>query len=98
MLQNYFRSGWAFLIPYLAAYLLYAWLKWPVNPEGVVKAVSETGPVVSSRSSVVPSLLHLYWFLHAIHFCLGVLAIRAWLLNSSSLRSPFSKQQFHGFA
>jgi|CXWL01.1.fsa_nt_gi hypothetical protein len=32
MLQNYFRSGWAFLIPYLAAYLLYAWLRWPVNP------------------------------------------------------------------
>ena len=32
MLQSYFRSGWAFLIPYLAAYLLYAWLDWPVNP------------------------------------------------------------------
>ena len=31
-LVAYFRSGWAFLIPYLAAYLLYAWLKWPVNP------------------------------------------------------------------
>ncbi len=24
MLQSYFRSGWAFLIPYLAAYLLHA--------------------------------------------------------------------------
>ena len=46
MLQNYFRSGWAFLIPYLAAYLLYAWLKWPVNPapggEGLVKGMSES--------------------------------------------------------
>ena len=31
-LQAYFASGWVFLMPYLAAYLLYAWLKWPVNP------------------------------------------------------------------
>ena len=31
LLQAYFRSGWAFLIPYLAAYLLYAWLRWPVS-------------------------------------------------------------------
>jgi hypothetical protein len=31
-LRRYFRSGWAFLIPYLAAYLLYWWLRWPVNP------------------------------------------------------------------
>lgn len=40
LLLSYFRSGWAFLIPYLAAYLLYAWLKGPVNAapgEGAVK-------------------------------------------------------------
>jgi hypothetical protein len=41
-LIDYFRSGWAFLIPYLAAYLLYAWRKWPVNPEGAVKVNGES--------------------------------------------------------
>ena len=63
MLQNYFRSGWAFLIPYLAAYLLYAWLKWPVNPVaagsstvgGVQLAVSAIGAL---PSTVTPSTAH----------------------------------------
>ena len=45
LLITYFRSGWAFFIPYLFFYLLYAWLKWPVNPanggEGIVKGMSE---------------------------------------------------------
>ena len=40
-LVAYFRSGWAFLIPYLAAYLLYAWLKWPVNPRPWRGGISE---------------------------------------------------------
>jgi hypothetical protein len=41
-LRRYFRSGWVFLIPYLAGYLLYWWLKWPVNPvaEAQPKALS----------------------------------------------------------
>jgi hypothetical protein len=30
-LRRYFYSGWAFLIPYLAAYLLYYVTNWPVN-------------------------------------------------------------------
>ena len=58
MLQNYFQSGWAFLIPYLAAYLLYAWLKWPVNPvaagsspvDGGQLAVSAIGALSSTVS------------------------------------------------
>ena len=60
LLISYFRSGWAFLIPYLAAYLLYAWLRWPVNPggagEGIVKGISES--VEAPRSPMVsPSFL-----------------------------------------
>ncbi|MBI2515843.1 MAG: hypothetical protein HYV95_02900 [Opitutae bacterium] len=61
-LRAYFRSGWAFFIPYLAAYLLYAWLKWPVNPatggEGIVKEISEgvgALPPTVSPSTVLPS-------------------------------------------
>lgn len=50
---HYFRSGWAFLIPYLLAYLLYAWLIWPVNP------------VDGGQWAVVPCLLHVSWTLHA---------------------------------
>ena len=77
MLQNYFRSGWAFLIPYLAAYLLYAWLKWPVNP---VAAGSST--VGGGQWMVVPCLLHVYWTLHAINLVLGGLALRSWWKGS----------------
>lgn len=92
-LVAYFRSGWAFLIPYLAAYLLYAWLKWPVNPvsgEGLEKSVSESvealnSPLSTLRSqrSSVPSLLHVYWFLHGLHLILAAIALRAWWRNSS---------------
>ncbi len=63
-LVAYFRSGWAFFIPYLAAYLLYAAMGWPVNP-------AHTG-------SWVPSLLHVYWALHAAHLILAGIALRAW--------------------
>lgn len=65
-LRAYFRSGWAFLIPYLAAYLLYAWLKWPVNP------------VAGGQWAVIPCLLHVYWALHAVHLVLGAYAVRTW--------------------
>ena len=101
MLQNYFRSGWAFLIPYLAAYLLYAWLKWPVNPVaagsstvgGGQLAVSAIGALPSTvtpstahslLSTGVPCLLHVYWFLHALHLVLGALALRAWWRESGA--------------
>lgn len=101
MLQNYFRSGWAFLIPYLAAYLLYAWLKWPVNPVaagnstvgGGQLAVSAIGALPSTvtpstahslLSTGVPCLLHVYWFLHALHLVLGALALRFWWRESGA--------------
>jgi hypothetical protein len=73
-LRRYFHSGWAFLIPYLAAYLLYYWLKWPVNAassEGTVKVASESG-------TWAPPLLHVYWVHHAINLVLAVIALRAW--------------------
>ncbi len=81
LLRTYFRSGWAFLIPYLFFYLLYAWLKWPANAaggEGIVKGMSESGSVVSGQWSAVPPLLHVYWALHAIHAALGVTALGSW--------------------
>ncbi|HWA24570.1 MAG TPA: hypothetical protein VG734_02765 [Lacunisphaera sp.] len=62
----YYRSGWAFLLPYLAAYLLYARLGWPVNP---------------SPGAGIPCLLHLFWLLHFAHFLLAGVALRAWWLG-----------------
>ncbi len=66
MLQAYYGSGWAFLIPYLTAYLLYAWLHWPVSP------------VDGGQWAVIPCLLHVYWALHAINLILAGIALRAW--------------------
>jgi hypothetical protein len=61
-LRQYFASGWAFLVPYLLAYLLYYRLKWPVNVS----------------LSHVPPLLHIYWYLHGLNLLLGALALREW--------------------
>jgi hypothetical protein len=72
-LSLYFKSGWAFLIPYLAAYLLYAWLRWPVN---------------ASPASHRPSLLHVYWFLHAAHLLLGGVALLGGWQNSTTQHAP----------
>lgn len=89
-LSTYFRSGWAFFIPYLAAYLLYAWLKWPVNfsaaEETTGKTIFEINSLASARLSLIPCLLHLYWGLHAIHLILAVLTLRHWWKNSTSIR------------
>ena len=77
-LRRYFYSGWAFLIPYFAAYALYAWLKWPTNPIGTDAQIIE-GPFEyienSSASLQPPCLLHVYWTLHFAHLLLGVLAL-----------------------
>ena len=73
-LRRYFHSGWAFLIPYLAAYLLYWWLKWPVNPW----SRPGSGAVVSGQWPAVPPLLHVYWTLHAVNLVFAVIALRAW--------------------
>lgn len=69
----YFYSGWAFFVPYLAAYLLYAWLNWPVNPSANVGVVTGGG-----SASAAPSLLHVYWSMHAIHLVLGIHAFHSW--------------------
>lgn len=66
-LVAYFHSGWAFFVPYLLFYLLYAWQEWPVNPSA---ADADGG------SQVVPALLHVYWGLHGLHVLLGGLVLR----------------------
>jgi hypothetical protein len=58
--SGYFQSGWAFLVPYLAIYLVYARLGWPVNPSGRL-----AGP---------PSLFAVFLLLHVLHF-LGFILI-----------------------
>lgn len=75
--RDYFRSGWAFLIPYLAAYLLYAWLKWPVN-------IVAAGSMEQGARSWVPCLLHIYWLFHALHLLLGAIALRGWWRESGA--------------
>ncbi len=76
-LQNYFRSGWAFLIPYLAAYLIYAWLNLPVNP-------SDEATTATFQS---PSLLSVYRSLHVIHIGLAAIALTTWWRSKSIERT-----------
>ncbi len=78
--RKYFRSGWAFLIPYLAAYLLYYLTGWPVN----LAATAGTGSVVPGPWSAVPSLLHVYWALHAVNIGLALVAFVAWCQEQAS--------------
>ncbi len=86
ILRAYFYSGWAFLIPYLAAYLLYAWLKWPVN-----SAREDTStPAVSG----IPSLLYVYWFLHVVHLALASIALTSWW-RRPRLRTAGSADSLH---
>lgn len=62
-LRRYFASGWAFLIPYQLAYLLYYWRQWPSNPG------TET-----AAKTAIPSLLVVYWAMHTLHIALALLA------------------------
>lgn len=79
----YFRSGWAFLIPYLAAYLVYDWAKWPANPRyfgskaGVSSGV-HAGWLASFHWLAPIPLLYVYWGLHVLNAVLAVLALRVW--------------------
>ncbi len=81
-LRAYFSNGWAFLIPYLLTYLLYAWRKWPANPAGTTRvqtsAVSDQLLLIHGPSSLVPCLLYVYWALHALNLALAALALRSW--------------------
>lgn len=64
----YFRSGWAFLIPYLATYLIYYWRKWPANPVGIQSSHAAKGSPWAVEHAFFPiPLLHIYWFLHAVN-------------------------------
>ena len=83
VVRAYFYSGWAFFIPYLLAYLLYASLKLPVNP----------GAMTDGRyRSAIPSLLTIYWTLHVSHLLLASISLRSWsrqrLANVAVSHSP----------
>jgi hypothetical protein len=95
-LTAYFSSGWAFFLPYLLFYLLYAWQKWPVNP---AQAGAGSQDMENSLATGVhmglPSLLHVYWALHLIHLILGALALRCWWqTRPSHLPSAVSTARF----
>jgi hypothetical protein len=99
LLRRYFYSGWAFLIPYLAAYLLYYVTGWPVNPP------IDVGSTAHSPSPLAPPpLIHLYWALHALHLILAALALRSWWTENSaqygrnasdSQSAPYSSYRLH---
>ena len=58
-LQDYFRRGWVCLLPYLAAYLLFAWQKWPVNAVPAGRSDPAAEPATFR-------LLHALWLLHGV--------------------------------
>jgi hypothetical protein len=61
LLRSYFASGWAFLIPYVIAFLIYYKFKLPLT---------NSGP-----HQLVPTLLHIYWCIHCINLGLAFIAI-----------------------
>lgn len=71
-LVAYFRSGWAFLLPYLFLYLAYAWQKWPLGPGG--------------SGGQPPALLHVFWVLHALHLALGAATLCWWWRQPATAR------------
>jgi hypothetical protein len=81
-LRRYYYSGWAVLIPYLAAYLLYYVLRWPVN------TVSSGAGIAAAGGSGVPCLLHVYWFLHATNAFLAVAAFFSASRSASNSQLP----------
>jgi hypothetical protein len=64
-------------VPYLGAYLLYAWLGWPVNAG-------------AGAGRWIPCLLHVYWVLHAAHFALAIVALHSWWRSAHVLRPQYS--------
>lgn len=60
-------------MPYLFFYLLYPWLRWPVNP---VLDGKPGPPFVGPLSP--PPLIHVFWSLHGIHLLLAGRALSTW--------------------
>jgi hypothetical protein len=63
LLIRYFRSGWAFLVPYFAAFELYRWSNWPALP--------------APGHAALPSLLGVFIALHILNAAL-LLAALTW--------------------
>jgi hypothetical protein len=63
----YFRSGWAFLIPYLATYLLYAWLKWPLNPAAGEPCLLHVYWLLHGLHLVLAAMALRDWLRHTSH-------------------------------
>ena len=59
--RKYFASGWAFLVPYVALYLGWLALGWPVKPGTTLHGIA---------------LVHVYWVLHALHVAALALLFR----------------------
>ncbi len=76
-LAAYFRSGWAFFIPYVVAYATYALFRWPAD-----------GRAAAQASAWVHRFCTVYWLLHATHAGLAVwLALRGWRSRKADARA-----------
>ena len=75
-IRSYFCSGWAFFLPYLAAYTVYALNQWPV-------VRGETGGLA------LPTLFEVYRALHVIHLLL--VGVTLWSLSTKPAESPGDK-------
>jgi|GEM_PF-7074528 len=73
--QRYFASGWAFLLPYLLTYLLYAWRGWSVDPAAA-----------SAEDNVLLGLFTLFRLYHFVHLgLLGYICTRGnWFVRHRS--------------
>ena len=78
ILRSYFASGWAFLIPYVVAFLIYYKYKLPLT--------------IAGPSQLVPTLLHIYWCIHSVNLILAFFAIYALRRGAASEITNFSSQ------
>ena len=78
ILRSYFASGWAFLIPYVVAFLIYYKFKLPLS--------------IAGPSQFVPTLLHIYWCIHIINLVLAFFAIYSFRRGAASKIPTFSSQ------
>ncbi len=94
LLHSYFKSGWAFFIPYLTAYALYGWIDGPINPVSLAEASGVSLNTTNARALThgirLPSLLHVYWVLHISHLLLLAILISSWARGGTSPRPNLS--------